>query len=67
MSRARTGNKSNATATTNTMFATATSNPLTESHAEIDDWIRRVMPDLHPVVDWLDKTVRKTIPGFTTR
>jgi hypothetical protein len=33
-----------------------------ESHAEIDDWIRRVMPDLHPIVESLDATIRETIP-----
>ena len=33
-----------------------------ESHAEIDDWIRRVMPDLHPIVEHLDETIRATIP-----
>jgi hypothetical protein len=36
----------------------------TESHAEIDDWIRRVMPDLHPIVESLDATIRETIPGL---
>ena len=35
-----------------------------ESHAEIEDWIRRVMPDLHPIVDGLDGSIRKTIPGL---
>jgi hypothetical protein len=34
----------------------------TESHAEIEDWIRRVMPDLHPVVERLDALIRETIP-----
>jgi hypothetical protein len=34
-----------------------------EGHAEIEDWIRRVMPDLHPIVAWLDETIRETIPG----
>lgn len=33
-----------------------------ESHAEIDDWIRRVMPDLHPIVESLDATIRETLP-----
>ena len=34
-----------------------------ESHAEIEDWLRRrVMPDLHPVVQTLDDSIRKTIP-----
>jgi hypothetical protein len=36
----------------------------TESHAEIDDWIRRVMPDLHPIVEWLDASIRETLPGL---
>jgi hypothetical protein len=35
-----------------------------DSHAEIDDWIRRVMPDLHPIVQWLDESIRRTIPGL---
>ena len=35
-----------------------------ETHAEIEDWIRRVMPDLHPIVERLDKTIRDTIPGL---
>ena len=35
-----------------------------ESHAEIEDWIRRVMPDLHPVVERLDESIRETIPGL---
>jgi len=34
-----------------------------DSHAEIDDWIRRVMPDLHPIVKRLDESIRETIPG----
>ena len=35
-----------------------------ESHAEIEDWIRRVMPDLHPLVKRLDELIRETIPGL---
>ena len=35
-----------------------------DSHAEIDHWIRRVMPDLHPIVETLDATIRDTIPGL---
>lgn len=35
-----------------------------DSHAEIEDWIRRVMPDLHPVVERLDESIRKTVPGL---
>jgi hypothetical protein len=36
----------------------------TDTHAEIDDWIRRVMPDLHPIVQRLDSMIRETIPGL---
>ena len=35
-----------------------------ESHAEIEDWIRRVMPDLHPIVERLDASIREAIPGL---
>ena len=35
-----------------------------ESHADIDDWIRRVMPDLHPIIKRLDELIRTTIPGL---
>ena len=35
-----------------------------ESHAEIEDWIRRVMPDLHPIVQGLDELIRESIPGL---
>ena len=35
-----------------------------ESHADIEDWIRRVMPDLHPIVKRLDGSIRETIPGL---
>jgi hypothetical protein len=34
-----------------------------ESHADIDDWMRRVMPDLNPIVEWLDAAIRETLPG----
>ena len=33
-----------------------------DSHAEIDDWMRRVMPDLNPIVVWLDEQIRETLP-----
>lgn len=36
----------------------------TDSHAAIDDWIRRVMPDLHPIVKRLDEWIRESIPGL---
>ena len=35
-----------------------------ESHAEIEAWVRRVMPDLHPIVERLDGSIRETIPGL---
>jgi hypothetical protein len=35
-----------------------------DNHAEIEDWIRRVMPDLHPIVKSLDELIRETIPGL---
>jgi hypothetical protein len=33
------------------------------AHDAIEDWIRRQMPDLQPIVDQLDATIRETIPG----
>ena len=36
----------------------------TDSHTAIDDWIRRVMPDLHPIVKRLDELICETIPGL---
>ena len=35
-----------------------------DSHADIDDWMQRVMPDLQPVVRRLDELIRETIPGL---
>jgi hypothetical protein len=35
-----------------------------DSHTDIEDWIRRAMPDLHPIVKRLDKLIRGTIPGL---
>ena len=35
-----------------------------DSHADIDDWLRRVMPDLQPVVKQLDELICETIPGL---
>lgn len=35
-----------------------------ESHADIDDWARRVMPDLQPLVKRLDELIRETHPGL---
>jgi hypothetical protein len=36
----------------------------TDTNADIEDWIRRVMPDLHPIVKRLDESIRETIPGL---
>ena len=36
----------------------------TDSHADIDDWMSRVMPDLNPIVKRLDQMIRKSIPGL---
>lgn len=33
-----------------------------ENHAEIEDWMRRAMPDLHPLVSRLDELIRDTLP-----
>ncbi len=48
------------------MQPSTTRKPPTPSagHAELEDWIRRVMPDLHPIVKWLDESIRHTIPGL---
>jgi hypothetical protein len=35
-----------------------------DGHQDIEDWIRRVMPDLHPIVKGLDELIRETIPGL---
>jgi hypothetical protein len=35
-----------------------------DSHADIEDWIRHVMPDLHPIVKRLDELICQTIPGL---
>ncbi|MGJ3252939.1 MAG: DUF1801 domain-containing protein [Elainellaceae cyanobacterium] len=34
-----------------------------DSHAEIEEWIQHVMPDLNPMVTHLDKQIRKMLPG----
>ena len=35
-----------------------------DDHGVIDDWMRRVMPDLNPIVNYLDERIRETIPGL---
>ena len=38
--------------------------PVPSDHAEIEDWMRHVMPALHPIVERLDELIRGTIPGL---
>jgi hypothetical protein len=33
-------------------------------HSDIEDWRRRLMPDLQPIVKWLDESIRATVPGL---
>jgi hypothetical protein len=35
-----------------------------DTHADIDAWIQRVMPELHPLVTQLDEAIREAIPGL---
>jgi hypothetical protein len=35
-----------------------------DSHADVEDWVAYVMPDLNPIVKWLDESIRETIPGL---
>jgi hypothetical protein len=35
-----------------------------ESHAEIDDWMRRLMPDLQPIIEDLDRAIREAVPDL---
>ena len=34
------------------------------NHSDIDDWLRRQVPHLQPIVKRLDETIRATIPGL---
>ena len=34
-----------------------------ESHADIDDWMRGLMPGLQPMVQRLDELIRQTLPA----
>ena len=34
------------------------------NHSDIDDWCRRLMPDLQPIVKRLDASIRATVPGL---
>jgi hypothetical protein len=33
-------------------------------HSDIDDWCRRLMPDLQPIVQRLDESIRATVPDL---
>jgi hypothetical protein len=33
-------------------------------HSDIDDWCRRLVPDLQPIVRQLDESIRATVPGL---
>jgi hypothetical protein len=35
-----------------------------EDHGDIEHWISRVMPDLHPIVESLDEQIRAGIPDL---
>jgi hypothetical protein len=35
-----------------------------DNHTDIEDWIRRVMPDLHPIVTRLDELICETTLGL---
>jgi hypothetical protein len=35
-----------------------------DTHADIEDWARRVMPDLQPIVTRLDELICETTPGL---
>ena len=36
----------------------------TDSHADIEDWMRHVMPDLQPIVRYVDGLIRETLTGL---
>ena len=35
-----------------------------DSHAEIEEWVRKVMPDLNPIVSYLDGAIRDAHPDL---
>jgi hypothetical protein len=35
-----------------------------DDHAEIDDWMKRTMPDLQPIIARLDALIRDVLPGL---
>jgi hypothetical protein len=34
------------------------------SHSDIDDWFRRLVPHLQPIVQRLDESIQATVPGL---
>src|SRR5262245_40609865 len=34
-----------------------------ESHAEIEEWMRHLVPDMQPIVERVDRSIRQAIPG----
>jgi hypothetical protein len=56
--------KSQGTAKTRKPITTKKAPAATNSHAAIEDWIQRVMPDLYPIVKGLDELMCETIPGL---
>ena len=36
----------------------------TAGHSDIDDWRPRLMPDLQPIVERLDESIRAALPGL---
>ena len=41
----------------------ANSTPPSTSHTDIDEWMQRLVPHLHPIVQALDELIRGTIRG----
>lgn len=37
---------------------------LSPDHSSIDEWLRRQMPYLQPIVEKLDESIRAAIPGL---
>ena len=35
-----------------------------QDHAPIDDWMKRIMPDLQPMVERIDELIRDVLPGL---
>ncbi len=35
-----------------------------DDHSDIEEWIRKVMPDLNPIVSRIDELIREMVPGL---